>query len=884
MKKILLKKWDPEKSKTKQTDIRNKENKKRSRTEEASTGTDKSHGNDKSKKKSARYGYTLRKSKKKFNTFKGNEWETQERQQLLISDWFKKIEANANRDVDMKSGGTPAQLGLRGGDKIEAPEEIPVLTGLSDCDGIEAFDLQSRNSFKFENETSCLRAELRRKEKEVMEIKRKLLWNEICSLTQKQDGKGDIEGQLSLEDDLTNSFKYPEISVKGKASHKSNVIEIVDGEDNKTEYKEQIPGDVEEQNKNGNKTYNYVCVEMETILASNSFSRDITQIGACKGNSVCNAEAQFFKAIAPKNLDYYLENYKLDGDLLQNLHMQKNNSGKFEFRKQFEIPDEGRVVPQCVSEENALEELSSYLTTVRNCIIVSLNEENIKLLVNRMKVLGITNKRIRMDSVKGFCTWSSYLCETGASKEDLDQEFEDWYEGHVDSGYCKEPSSETVRKHADIVANMVHNSIVTLFSLPHILVKASRPIESLHPNQRPEEGEPTHSEIQYLELFSSLRYNCPVIIHLRKLQTYDISSEEEDGDKRSRNEQYINRGLLAKTGRYEHKDQLDGEQESETDEGKLHIDDAMENRQGYLKETIEIPQDEHSIGNQYDRNALKCRYCQNYIKTYEEKIEHILKCNPSYEDRSRCSFCRKQFVGNYLEPANISRNEHIINTHNPNNRDQPPILPLEFQCQKCYLWFPSLPRKLLHGCSVINPQTPLYLKCQQCKKSFKTYEKKTAHVAKCSKCSICNKLFRSVVNRNDHIIAKHNPNNFDQLPILPLELQCQKCYKWFRKIIHPTQQCFMENPKIPVFLECQKCKRSFHTYQEKIAHTSKCISKIANHVPNMLTKEASSSEIINIVSTAKSKTNFTNTTKDKTIPGHNRIYRIEYMDHLFKSK
>ena len=69
-----------------------------------------------------------------------------------------------------------------------------------------------------------------------------------------------------------------------------------------------------------------------------------------------------------------------------------------------------------------------------------------------------------------------------------------------------------------------------------------------------------------------------------------------------------------------------------------------------------------------------------------------------------------------------------------------------------------------------------------------------------------------------------------------------------------------------------------------MAHTSKCISKIANPVPNILTKEASSSEIINIVSTAKSKTNFTNTTKDKTIPGHNRIYRIEYMDHLFKSK
>ena len=50
MKKILLKKWDPGKSKTKQTDIRNKENKKRSRTEEASTGTNKSNGNDKSKR------------------------------------------------------------------------------------------------------------------------------------------------------------------------------------------------------------------------------------------------------------------------------------------------------------------------------------------------------------------------------------------------------------------------------------------------------------------------------------------------------------------------------------------------------------------------------------------------------------------------------------------------------------------------------------------------------------------------------------------------------------------------------------------------------------------------------------------------------------------
>ena len=71
MKKILLKKWDPGKSKTKQTDIRNKESKKRSRTEEASTGTNKSHGNDKSKKKSARYGYTLREIKRNLTPLRG---------------------------------------------------------------------------------------------------------------------------------------------------------------------------------------------------------------------------------------------------------------------------------------------------------------------------------------------------------------------------------------------------------------------------------------------------------------------------------------------------------------------------------------------------------------------------------------------------------------------------------------------------------------------------------------------------------------------------------------------------------------------------------------------------------------------------------------------
>merc|ERR1719319_690345 len=201
-----------------------------------------------------------------------------------------------------------------------------------------------------------------------------------------------------------------------------------------------------------NVKYHFVFIEIETMLASNSQSKGITQVGGFKAWLMGKNDADFFSVIEPKNLNYYLENYKMGGDLLQTLNIQKNYLGEFEFRKQFEIIEEGREVKKCINEETAMEALSSFLQCVDNCVIISLNEDNIELLMTRMKLLSCSNHKIDIQTVKGYCSWSSYLEQSGASKDELDQEFDDWFVENV-----KKPTSS--KPYPDAVAKMVYEGI-----------------------------------------------------------------------------------------------------------------------------------------------------------------------------------------------------------------------------------------------------------------------------------------------------------------------------------------------------------------------------------------------------------------------------------------
>ena len=573
---------------------------------------------------------------------------------------------------------------------------------------------------------------------------------------------------------------YTEASDEEMSSQKSNVIEI----------------SIDEETK-----YNFVFIEIETILASNSHRKEITQIGGFKENTIGNSDAQFFKAIVSNKLDYYLENYKLGGDLLQTLHMQKNDCGSFEFRNQFLIPEDDRQVIQCVNESEAFQDLSSYLAFVENCILVSLNEENIQLLANKMKLLGITNRRIHIDSVKGFCTWSSYLKEVGGSKEELNQEFEDWYDSYVKNS----SSSEYLQKHADIVAKMVRDSVHSTMvrsnrGVFRQLVKASRPINSLLFNQMSEE-EYQDSEIQYLELFNSLRPDFPVTIPLKKLETYDIFSEDEE----PRNDEDDELVRLARIGTLA---------QVEAELAKLPVEDKF-TRAAKLNYACQWRWDHDKsldrIGGTAIIAAVRRGKVNMVVALLKAGADPTLEAKTS-DDVTEDAVMAAQFK---IKNAEVAVQEAITNHAAKESFKMKSVL-LRLEQAKFTLELLLIANKYWTKAPYAgvkyfeerlrafarNPNKPTdlvqlkqeleaFMKMNETKFNIFAKEDKELHELhelkqkrvedykkqnlKKQKCPMCNEKFGTTVERNSHIITKHYPNNFDQLPVR----KCQKCNLWF---------------------------------------------------------------------------------------------------------
>ena len=100
------------------------------------------------------------------------------------------------------------------------------------------------------------------------------------------------------------------------------------------------------------------------------------------------SQGDLFRPILPPDLTKYLDNYRLGGDLLLNLHMtREDDRDSFLFRRRFEaVPVQvlGRLVRlvlhclvqhererlQCVSEEEALLDLFTFLETAGLNIIL----------------------------------------------------------------------------------------------------------------------------------------------------------------------------------------------------------------------------------------------------------------------------------------------------------------------------------------------------------------------------------------------------------------------------------------------------------------------------------------------------------------------------------
>jgi len=254
--------------------------------------------------------------------------------------------------------------------------------------------------------------------------------------------------------------------------------------------------------------YNFIFIEIETIQASNSSHKQLTQIGC----HYLKDENSFFTAIKPKELNHYLDDFKKNGDLLQLLNMQKNDAGDFEFRKLFEINEND--APLCVEEYEALLALNVFLGD--NCILFSLQETNIQLVLKRMNHFGLNT-----DSIEGFCTWQGFLTKIG-EKEAF--EFDDWY---------KEKSNKAVPQNlnAGIVAKMVQETVNENqdLDLDTVLIDASKTIQSILAEIANNiEIEDSDKPLEYLECCSSFRPAMPIMITMHRLETLDVSDDEDD--------------------------------------------------------------------------------------------------------------------------------------------------------------------------------------------------------------------------------------------------------------------------------------------------------------------------------------------------------------------
>jgi len=595
-----------------------------------------------------------------------------------------------------------------------------------------------------------------------------------------------------------------------KTNHSSNktnieVIELDSGE--KVDLLETGKEITNELPKNIKSGYNFVFIEMETMKASNSEYKEITQIGAVGCGD--NKSKKLFKAIEPKNLNHYLENFKMGGDLLKTLHIQKDAFNNFEFRKQFEILKGDKDEKKCVNEETALESLSTFLESFENCVIISLSEANIELLISRMKHLGSTNQSIHIQKVKRYCSWSSYLQKSGASKEELSQDFDDWYIQNV-----KKPISS--RTHAVAVAKMLRRSIKK--SSNDDLYDASKKIESLLPRQASNDMTDTETTIEYLEIANSLRPSCSVTISLTKIETHNVYSDEELDD--SFGDLVIDEHVKQEgTNKPKDKNKVELDVQTPSHLPKdtnqqapsLTINSAEQKDKNKQVPSLLInsakPKDKN-----YQVPSLNTNSAQSKDTNHQVPSLIINDLDQSKEvDQHTCPICHKYFIAVY------GKNQHIIAKHNPNKSHQTPVLPMEFQCEKCFMWLPSSQDKEKHMKSGKHKEfveipdfmrhIPKLWKCERCGQEFSSFLSKRQHMEmeSCTICLICHLQFPSL----------HEKRNHDQQHYVFNKPQKGYCSDLVDQDLHKT------NPSVPKIWKCERCSQEFTSFLSKIQHMEK---------------------------------------------------------------
>eukprot|EP00092_Neocalanus_flemingeri_P006012 GFUD01006478.1.p1 GENE.GFUD01006478.1~~GFUD01006478.1.p1 ORF type:complete len:613 (-),score=116.47 GFUD01006478.1:6-1694(-) len=172
--------------------------------------------------------------------------------------------------------------------------------------------------------------------------------------------------------------------------------------------------------------YPVVSTHIELFRSNKSPSNKLTQVSCCVSGYA------FFRAIKPRGLESYLDNYKLGGDLLKALNMTREDDGTFLYRCQFEIVDDDDKI-FFVDERKALKELLDFLQNFPGCVILGVDEDSVAILVKKLKEV---NRDKFKELVVGFTYWKrvlKYNDVAGYGSLDLEEYFAQTFQEDLSS-------------------------------------------------------------------------------------------------------------------------------------------------------------------------------------------------------------------------------------------------------------------------------------------------------------------------------------------------------------------------------------------------------------------------------------------------------------------
>ena len=165
-----------------------------------------------------------------------------------------------------------------------------------------------------------------------------------------------------------------------------------------------------------NTAYRMVACHIETLRSSNSSTVHITQLGcSCfPSNLYTETTSSLFRAVIVPGLNKYLDTCRLSGNILQALHITREDDGiNFSYRRQYEDDGSRKEAILCVSESVALEDCIVFLETLGpNIILVGIDEETLAVLIDKLKMY---DKHRFKQTVKGFTYWRRILKHMGVA-------------------------------------------------------------------------------------------------------------------------------------------------------------------------------------------------------------------------------------------------------------------------------------------------------------------------------------------------------------------------------------------------------------------------------------------------------------------------------------